>query len=87
MPGSPSARVHERETVSAHRTAAKGELVLLNSTPPDSTLAIRHGSPGPNRNTHALTLTAIASNASAIPPPAGSTAPISGSSATAHRVK
>lgn len=61
--------------------------MLHNSTPADSTQAIRHGSPGPNRNTHARAATAIASNTSAMVLPAGSTGPSSGSSATAHRVK
>ncbi len=62
----------------------KRQLVLHNSTPPDSALAIRHGSPDPNRNTHPLT--AITSNASAIPLPPSSTGPSSRSSTHAHRV-
>jgi len=41
----------------------------------------------PNRNTHALTATAITSTASASAPPAGNTGPNSGSNANAHRVK
>ena len=61
---------------------------MLPTAPrPTARYAIRHGSPGPNRNTHARAATAIASNASATPLPAGSTGPSSGSSATAHRVK
>jgi hypothetical protein len=62
--------------------------VLHNSTPPDSRQATRHtSSPAPNRSTHARAATAIASNASATPLPAGITGPSSGSSTTAHRVK
>jgi hypothetical protein len=64
--------------------------VLPSSRPPENRDAIFHGpagSPGPNRNTHAGAVIAIAPNASAAPPPAGITGPSSGSSATAHRVK
>ena len=56
-------------------------------SPPDSRETTCHGSAGANRNTHARTATAIASNPSAAPPPAGSTGPSSGSRTTAHRVK
>ena len=61
--------------------------MLHNNRPPDNTEAIRHTSMEPNRSTHALAATAIASSASATPPPAGMTAPNSTSSTTAQRVK
>src|SRR5450432_412676 len=80
----------ERGTLSTHLTPSKGRFVLPSSRPPENRDAISHGPAGsadPNRNTHARAVIAIASNASATPPPAGMIAPSSGSSATAHRVK
>ena len=61
--------------------------MLASSPPADNLEATSHGPAGPNRSTHALAATAIASNASATSPPAGSIAPSSGSNATAQRVK
>ncbi len=74
-------------TLSAHRTRGKGELVLHNNRPPDNTEATRHTPVAAKRSTHALPASAIASSASATPPPAGKTAPNSRSSATSQRVK
>ena len=86
----PALSLIERGTLSTHLTLSKGRFVLPSSRPPENRDAISHGPAGsasPNRNTHALPVIAIASNASATPPPAGMIAPSSGSSTTAQRVK